>query len=377
MAELPVTSDDDSPEFPLGFDTGVAHPARVYDYWLGGKDNFAADREAAEQVLAARAGDPARHPGQPGVPGPGGALPGPRARHPPVPGHRHRHPASRTTARGRPGDRPGRPGRLRRQRPDRAGPRPGAAGQHAGGQDRLRATRTCATGRRSSARPRKTLDFASRSRCCWSACCTWSATTEDPYRIVAELMGALPPGSYLVLTHPASDISAARPRRSAATTAGRHAADAAQPGRGRRGPRRPGARAAGPGPVHQLAARAAGRRAAGHGLGLRRRRAQAISRPVLLPHPVRGSRRHASQAGRDCGWRAQSKPLPFGVVISGHPRPAAARPPSRGRRGGLKGLNGQGSLARRPARRQKGHSSRTVGERGGCCRQDSGSLTRP
>jgi len=28
-------------------DTSVAHPARVYDYWLGGKDNFAADREAA------------------------------------------------------------------------------------------------------------------------------------------------------------------------------------------------------------------------------------------------------------------------------------------------------------------------------------------
>jgi S-adenosyl methyltransferase len=25
----------------------------VYDYWLGGKDNFAADRDAAEQVLAA------------------------------------------------------------------------------------------------------------------------------------------------------------------------------------------------------------------------------------------------------------------------------------------------------------------------------------
>jgi hypothetical protein len=24
-------------------DTSVAHPARVYDYWLGGKDNFAAD----------------------------------------------------------------------------------------------------------------------------------------------------------------------------------------------------------------------------------------------------------------------------------------------------------------------------------------------
>jgi hypothetical protein len=35
-------------------DTSVAHPARVYDYWLGGKDNFAADREAAEQVIAAK-----------------------------------------------------------------------------------------------------------------------------------------------------------------------------------------------------------------------------------------------------------------------------------------------------------------------------------
>jgi hypothetical protein len=30
----------------------VAHSARMYDYYLGGKDNFAADREAAEKVLA-------------------------------------------------------------------------------------------------------------------------------------------------------------------------------------------------------------------------------------------------------------------------------------------------------------------------------------
>jgi S-adenosyl methyltransferase len=39
-----------------GIDTSVAHPARVYDYWLGGKDNFAADREAAERVLAVTPG---------------------------------------------------------------------------------------------------------------------------------------------------------------------------------------------------------------------------------------------------------------------------------------------------------------------------------
>jgi hypothetical protein len=33
------------------FDTTRPHPARVYDYFLGGKDNFAADRETAEQVM--------------------------------------------------------------------------------------------------------------------------------------------------------------------------------------------------------------------------------------------------------------------------------------------------------------------------------------
>jgi SAM-dependent methyltransferase len=35
------------------FDTSVAHVARVYDYWLGGKDNFAADRVAAERAIEA------------------------------------------------------------------------------------------------------------------------------------------------------------------------------------------------------------------------------------------------------------------------------------------------------------------------------------
>jgi O-methyltransferase involved in polyketide biosynthesis len=35
------------------FDTSVPHIARVYDFWLGGKDNFAADRELGEQTLQA------------------------------------------------------------------------------------------------------------------------------------------------------------------------------------------------------------------------------------------------------------------------------------------------------------------------------------
>jgi hypothetical protein len=37
-------------------DTRHAHSARVYNYWLGGQDNFAADREAAEQAIAANPG---------------------------------------------------------------------------------------------------------------------------------------------------------------------------------------------------------------------------------------------------------------------------------------------------------------------------------
>src|SRR5215472_2309476 len=35
-----------------GIDTSVAHPARIWNYWLGGKDNFAVDREVGEQLMA-------------------------------------------------------------------------------------------------------------------------------------------------------------------------------------------------------------------------------------------------------------------------------------------------------------------------------------
>jgi hypothetical protein len=36
---------------PPEFNTGVAHPARVYNYWLGGKDNYAADRVLGDAVI--------------------------------------------------------------------------------------------------------------------------------------------------------------------------------------------------------------------------------------------------------------------------------------------------------------------------------------
>jgi hypothetical protein len=41
---------------PPEFNSGVAHPARVYDYWLGGKDNYAADRVLGDAVIAAMPG---------------------------------------------------------------------------------------------------------------------------------------------------------------------------------------------------------------------------------------------------------------------------------------------------------------------------------
>src|SRR6266567_8473204 len=44
--EAPVTE-----EALAKIDTTVAHPARIYDYCLGGKDNFAADRAAGDEFV--------------------------------------------------------------------------------------------------------------------------------------------------------------------------------------------------------------------------------------------------------------------------------------------------------------------------------------
>ncbi|WSL76076.1 SAM-dependent methyltransferase [Kitasatospora sp. NBC_01266] len=44
-------SEEDGQE-PSDLRPEVPHPARMYDYYLGGKDNFPADRAAAEQVMA-------------------------------------------------------------------------------------------------------------------------------------------------------------------------------------------------------------------------------------------------------------------------------------------------------------------------------------
>src|SRR5437762_2964134 len=110
-ARIAAMSGDDLPQL----DTRYAHPARVYNYWLGGKDNFAADREADLRDAAAIV--------------------------------------------------------------------------------------------RAAAR---TLDLGAPVALMLLIILHLIPDVDAPYEIVAELMGALPSGSYLVLAHPASDIRAAQ-----------------------------------------------------------------------------------------------------------------------------------------------------------------------
>jgi SAM-dependent methyltransferase len=49
------TMSDEERELPQ-IDTSVAHIARVYNYWLGGKDHFTADREAGDEAIRAYPG---------------------------------------------------------------------------------------------------------------------------------------------------------------------------------------------------------------------------------------------------------------------------------------------------------------------------------
>jgi hypothetical protein len=192
---------DDRP----GFDTSVAHQARIYDYWLGGKDNFAADRKAAEEALAA----------YPGV------VTGARAnrqflaravRHLAVeagirqfldigtgiPTANNTHEVAQAAA------------------PESrvvyvdydpvvlAHARALLAGNGEGRVDYLDADLrdTGAILERAS----RTLDFSRPVAIMLIAILHAIGDDDDPYQIVATLMDAVPPGSYLALSHVASDI---------------------------------------------------------------------------------------------------------------------------------------------------------------------------
>ena len=193
-----------------GLDTSVAHPARVYDYWLGGKDNFAADREAAERVLAV------------------------------APGLRFRVRANRAFL-----------GRVTRFLAGEAGIRqfldirtgiPSADNTHEVAQRVAPQSRVVYVDNnpvvllhalallRSSPegateyvqadlrdpglileRAADLLDFGQPVAVMLIAVLHLIQDAEDPWGIAARLMDAVPPGSYLAISHPASDLHHAQP----------------------------------------------------------------------------------------------------------------------------------------------------------------------
>ena len=189
-------------------DTTVAHPARVYDYWLGGSVNYAADREAAERVLAVTPGLRFRVranreflaravrylAAEAGIRqfldiGTG------------IPSANNTHEVARAAA---PDARvvyvDNDPIVLAHARELLAGG-PAGATQYIHGDARDPGAIIAAAAR--------TLDFTRPAALLLLGVLHLISDAEDPYRIVAALMAALPAGSYLVISHPASDINAA------------------------------------------------------------------------------------------------------------------------------------------------------------------------
>jgi S-adenosyl methyltransferase len=54
-AQVVTVSREDQPAAADGelVDASTPHSARVYDYWLGGRDNFAVDRKVGDRILRA------------------------------------------------------------------------------------------------------------------------------------------------------------------------------------------------------------------------------------------------------------------------------------------------------------------------------------
>ena len=185
-------------------DTSVAHPARVYDYWLGGKDNFDADRRAAEAIIAVRPaivrdiranrGFMRRAVAYLAAEGVrqfldiGSGIPTKPNLHEVVQSitpdarivYADNDPVVLSHARALLASTPeGATAYIQADLRD-----PGAILQEAA----------------------RTLDFAQPTAVVLASVLQLISDTEDPYAIVARFMGAVARGSYLVLTHPASDI---------------------------------------------------------------------------------------------------------------------------------------------------------------------------
>ncbi len=191
---------------PRDIDTSVPSVARIYDYWLGGKDNFAVDRKAAEQAIAA-------------YPGIVRAVRIQRR----FLARAVRHLASERNV---------------RQFLDIGTGIPTASNTHEVAQSvapesrvvyvdndpmvlaHARALLTGVTGptayvdadlrdtAKILAEAGRLLDFSQPVAVLLIGILHFVPDTDDPYRIVQTLMAATAPGSYLVISHPASDIRA-------------------------------------------------------------------------------------------------------------------------------------------------------------------------
>ena len=95
------------------FDPAVPSSARIYDYWLGGKDNYAVDREAAGQAIAANPGIVADVRANRAFLARVVTFLAAECGDPAVPGHRHRAAHGEQHPSGRPGGRPVVPDRVR------------------------------------------------------------------------------------------------------------------------------------------------------------------------------------------------------------------------------------------------------------------------
>jgi hypothetical protein len=190
------------------FDTSVAHVARVYNYWLGGKDNFAADRAAAQQAIAAfpdivhsaRANRAFLRRAVTYLAGTAGIRQfldigtG-------IPSANNTHEVAQSVA------------------PDcrivyvdndpvvLAHARALLTSTPEGATDYIDAD--LRTGDQILAKAGETLDFSQPVAIMLMAILQHLSDDHDPYEVVGRLMAAVPSGSYLALSHPARDIHAA------------------------------------------------------------------------------------------------------------------------------------------------------------------------